>query len=32
MVKIVEKYTHEEQMAVVDYMSRLEWPERQKKK
>jgi cytochrome c553 len=32
MVKIVENYTHEEQIAVVDYMSRLEWPERQKKK
>jgi len=30
MVKIVEKYTHEEQMAVVDYMSRLTWPERSK--
>ena len=32
MVKIVEKYSHEEQMAVVDYMSRLTWPERSKKK
>jgi len=32
MVKIVEKYTHEEQIAVVDYMSRLTWPERSKKK
>jgi cytochrome c553 len=31
MVKIVENYTHEQQVAVVDYMSRLEWPERQKK-
>jgi cytochrome c553 len=30
MVKIVENYTHEEQMAVVDYMSRLTWPERSK--
>ncbi len=30
MVKIVEKYTHEEQAAVVDYMSRLTWPERSK--
>jgi cytochrome c553 len=32
MVKIVEKYTHEEQIAVVDYMSRLTWPERSAKK
>jgi hypothetical protein len=32
MVKIVEKYTHEQQMAVVDYMSRLTWPERSAKK
>jgi cytochrome c553 len=31
MVKIVEKYTHEEQIAVVDYMSRLTWPGRSKK-
>ncbi len=31
MVKIVEGYTHEQQVAVVDYMSRLEWPERQQK-
>lgn len=30
MVKIVEKYTHEQQAAVVDYMSRLTWPERSK--
>lgn len=30
MVKIVEKYTHEQQIAVVDYMSRLTWPERSK--
>ena len=30
MVKIVETYTHEEQIAVVDYMSRLTWPERSK--
>ena len=28
MVKIVEQYTHEQQSAVVDYMSRLTWPER----
>jgi cytochrome c553 len=28
MVKIVKKYTDEELDAVVDYMSRLEWPER----
>jgi cytochrome c553 len=28
MVKIVEKYTHEQRAAVVDYMSRLTWPER----
>jgi cytochrome c553 len=32
MVKIVEKYTHEQQVAVVDYMSRLTWPERSRKK
>jgi cytochrome c553 len=31
MVKIVEKYSPEELDAVVDYMSRLEWPERQAK-
>ena len=31
MVKIVENYTHEEQVAVVDYMSRLTWPERSAK-
>jgi cytochrome c553 len=31
MVKIVVKYTPEERAAVVDYMSRLEWPERAKK-
>ncbi|MBW2273226.1 MAG: c-type cytochrome [Deltaproteobacteria bacterium] len=31
MVKIVVKYTPEERTAVVDYMSRLEWPERAKK-
>jgi cytochrome c553 len=30
MVKIVENYTHEQQAAVVDYMSRLTWPERSK--
>jgi len=30
MVKIVEKYSHEDQIAVVDYMSRLTWPERSK--
>ncbi len=29
MVKVVEKYSPEELDAVVDYMSRLEWPERQ---
>jgi cytochrome c553 len=29
MVKIVKKYNDEELDAVVDYMSRLEWPERQ---
>ncbi|MCP3984529.1 MAG: c-type cytochrome [bacterium] len=29
MVKIVKKYTDAELDAVVDYMSRLEWPERQ---
>jgi cytochrome c553 len=29
MVEIVKKYTDEELDAVVDYMSRLEWPERQ---
>lgn len=28
MVKIVKKYSDEELDAVVDYMSRLEWPER----
>lgn len=28
MVKIVENYTPEQQAAVVDYMSRLTWPER----
>ena len=28
MVKVVEKYTPEELAAVVDYMSRLTWPER----
>jgi cytochrome c553 len=28
MVKIVEKYTHEQQSAVVDYMSRITWPDR----
>jgi cytochrome c553 len=32
MVKVVEAYTDEELMAVVDYMSRLEWPERQARK
>jgi cytochrome c553 len=31
MVKVVEKYSPEELDAVVDYMSRLEWPERQQK-
>lgn len=31
MVKIVKKYSDEELDAVVDYMSRLEWPERTKK-
>jgi len=31
MVKIVKKYSDEELSAVVDYMSRLEWPERQVK-
>ena len=30
MVKIVEKYSEEERIAVVDYMSRLTWPERSK--
>jgi cytochrome c553 len=30
MVKIVEEYSHEERIAVVDYMSRLTWPERSK--
>jgi cytochrome c553 len=32
MVKIVEAYSPQELDAVVDYMSRLEWPERQAKK
>ena len=32
MVKVVKKYTDEDLSAVVDYMSRLEWPERQAKK
>jgi cytochrome c553 len=32
MVKIVAAYSPEELDAVVDYMSRLEWPERQAKK
>jgi hypothetical protein len=27
MVKIVEEYTEEQRIAVVDYMSRLTWPE-----
>lgn len=31
MVKIVKKYSDEELDAVVDYMSRLEWPERHRK-
>jgi cytochrome c553 len=31
MVKVVVAYSPEELSAVVDYMSRLEWPERQKK-
>jgi cytochrome c553 len=31
MVKVVETYKPEELQAVVDYMSRLEWPERQAK-
>ena len=31
MVKVVKKYSDEELSAVVDYMSRLEWPERQVK-
>ena len=30
MVEVVKKYTDEDLSAVVDYMSRLEWPERQK--
>lgn len=30
MVKIVVNYTPEQQSAVVDYMSRLSWPERSK--
>lgn len=30
MVKVVEGYSEVELAAVVDYMSRLEWPERQK--
>ena len=29
MVKVVKKYSDEDLAAVVDYMSRLEWPERQ---
>ena len=32
MVKVVDGYSPKELEAVVDYMSRLEWPERQKKK
>jgi cytochrome c553 len=32
MVKIVKKYTDEQLDAVVDYMSRLEWPDRTVKK
>lgn len=28
MVKVVKEYSPEELMAVVDYMSRIEWPER----
>ncbi len=32
MVEVVAKYTDEELDAVVDYMSRLEWPARQAKK
>ncbi len=31
MVKVVKKYTDEDLAAVVDYMSRLEWPDRQAK-
>ncbi len=31
MVEVVKKYTDEDLDAVVDYMSRLEWPERQTK-
>jgi cytochrome c553 len=31
MVKVVKKYSDGELSAVVDYMSRLQWPERQKK-
>ncbi|TFG94564.1 MAG: c-type cytochrome, partial [Myxococcales bacterium] len=31
MVKVVKQYTDEELQAVVDYMSRLHWPERSKK-
>jgi cytochrome c553 len=31
MVKVVENYKDEELQAVVDYMSRLEWPERASK-
>ena len=29
MVKVVKNYSDEELIAVVDYMSRLSWPERQ---
>jgi len=32
MVKVVKQYTDEDLDAVVDYMSRLEWPERQQAK
>ena len=31
MVKVVKQYPDEDLIAVVDYMSRLEWPERQAK-
>ncbi|MGH0034151.1 MAG: c-type cytochrome [Myxococcota bacterium] len=31
MVKVVKKYSDEDLQAVVDYMSRLEWPTRQSK-
>jgi cytochrome c5 len=31
MVKIVVDFSDEDLQAVVDYMSRLEWPERQAK-